>query len=254
MGAEAQRDPEPHERFDAAAEAYGRARPPYPRELVDWLAATARLTEGDAVLDLGAGTGDLTVRLIEAGLAVHAVEPSRRMRALLRARLPAIEVCGDRAEELGTVADDRFDLVTAANSLHWLEPVQTYAQIRRVLRAGGHLGVIWHLPDRGDELQARLWRLVEDLHAGAAPYPGPVPGGDPGWDGLFDEVGSASYGLVHRLPRALLPDYIGSWSGVANLEPAARTELLAEVRVWTVPEIVELPFRIEAVVARRAGD
>ena len=126
-------EPEPHNRFDRAAGAYVRARPPYPPEVVEWIAATAGLGGGDRVLDLGAGTGDLTIRLTEAGFRVQAVEPSEPMRAILESRLEGIDVFTDRAEDLTSFADGGFDLVTAANSLHWFDPGAAYPEILRVL-------------------------------------------------------------------------------------------------------------------------
>jgi SAM-dependent methyltransferase len=62
--------------FGAAAGQYDRGRPTYPEDAVDWL------LPGGArkVLDLGAGTGQLTRRLVARGLDVVAVEPSEGMR------------------------------------------------------------------------------------------------------------------------------------------------------------------------------
>lgn len=244
-------EPEPHNRFNRAADAYIRARPPYPPEVVEWIAETAGLRAGGRVLDLGAGTGELTVRLIEAGFQVEAVEPSEPMRAILESRLEGISVSTDRTEDLTSFADAGFDLVTAANSLHWFDPEAAYPEILRVLRPTGHMAVVWHLPDRSDPLQDRLWRLVEHLHASAAPYPGPVPGGDAQWGGRFELIGDRWFDFVHRLAGEYLPDYIGSWSGVANLEEAEKAALLDEVRGWSVADVVELPFRIQALVGSR---
>ena len=70
--------------FGSAAAAYERGRPSYPPEAIDWLLpAGAR-----KVLDLGAGTGKLTTRLVERGLDVVAVDPIPDMLELLRASLP----------------------------------------------------------------------------------------------------------------------------------------------------------------------
>ena len=57
--------------------------------------------------------------------------------------------------------------------------------------------------------------------------------------------------FVHRLPGEYLPDYVGSWSGVANLDEAEKRVLLDEVRGWSVADVVELPFRIQALVGAR---
>lgn len=67
----------------------------------------------------------------------------------------------------------------------------------------------------------------------------------------FERVASARFGFVHRLPRGSLPDYVASWSGVANLESGPREKLLDDVRGWSVAETLALPFRIEVVLGRR---
>ena len=56
--------------FGEEAAAYERGRPSYPPEAIDWLLPVGARD----VLDLGAGTGKLTVRLVERGLDVIAVE------------------------------------------------------------------------------------------------------------------------------------------------------------------------------------
>ena len=57
--------------FGSAAAAYERGRPTYPPEAIDWLLPPG----AREVLDLGAGTGKLTTRLVERGLDVVAVDP-----------------------------------------------------------------------------------------------------------------------------------------------------------------------------------
>ena len=70
--------------FGSAAAAYERGRPSYPPEAIDWL-----LPRGARqVLDLGAGTGKLTTRLVERGLDVVAVDPIPDMLEVLRTSLP----------------------------------------------------------------------------------------------------------------------------------------------------------------------
>ena len=67
--------------FASAADVYERARPSYPPEAIDWLLPA----EARDVLDLGAGTGKLTTRLVERGLEVVAVDPIPDMLEVLRA-------------------------------------------------------------------------------------------------------------------------------------------------------------------------
>ena len=62
--------------FGRLSAEYARWRPSYPDDAVDWL-----LPPGAArVADVGAGTGQLTARLLERDLFVDAVEPERERR------------------------------------------------------------------------------------------------------------------------------------------------------------------------------
>lgn len=59
--------------------------------------------------------------------------------------------------------------------------------------------------------------------------------------------------LLHTLPREELRDYVGSSSGVANVEPGPREEMLDRTDEWTTEEVVELPFLVTTVLGRSRG-
>ncbi|MGW3851955.1 class I SAM-dependent methyltransferase, partial [Streptomyces fagopyri] len=63
--------------FDEAAELYDRARPRYPAALVDELAGRAGLGPGVRVLEIGPGTGQLTVPLARLGAPATTPAPDR---------------------------------------------------------------------------------------------------------------------------------------------------------------------------------
>ena len=239
----------PENRFDAAASSFVRARPSYPAELVAEIARRAGVGPGTAVLDVAAGAGALTEPLAAAGFSVTAVEPGAEMGRRLRERLSGVEVRAEKAEDLG-VGDEAFRLVTIANGLHWVDPGRAYAEFARVLFPGGHVAVVWQLPDGSDPRQARLWELLGRLHRDAPEYPGPVPGSPAGWEPPLATVDRWRMSNVHRIPRTLLGDYIGSWSGVANLAPAKREAVIAEVGAWWEGETIDLPFEISVELGR----
>ncbi|MGZ5404903.1 MAG: class I SAM-dependent methyltransferase, partial [Nocardioides sp.] len=82
--------------FGPVAERYHRGRPGYPDAAVRWLVGRETAT----VLELGAGTGKLTVELVAQGYDVHATEPDPEMLAVLRRRLPDVPTSEAGAEEI----------------------------------------------------------------------------------------------------------------------------------------------------------
>jgi SAM-dependent methyltransferase len=138
--------------FGAVAGEYDRLRSGPPPEALDWLLpAGAR----DA-LEMGAGTGILTRLLAERISRVIAVEPDERMRAVLAASTPGVDVRAGQAEEL-PAEDSTFDVVVAASSWHWVDEQRAVPEVARVLRPGGRLALVWNGPDRSVDWMRSLW-------------------------------------------------------------------------------------------------
>ncbi|KAA0099454.1 class I SAM-dependent methyltransferase [Mycolicibacterium sp. P1-5] len=128
--------------FGSEAAAYERGRPSYPPEAIDWL-----LPPGVRdVLDLGAGTGKLTTRLVERGLDVVAVDPLAEMLELLSSALPDTPALLGTAEQI-PLPDNSVDAVLVAQAWHWFDPERAVAEVARVLRPGGRLGLVWNARD-----------------------------------------------------------------------------------------------------------
>jgi len=128
--------------FDQAAALYADARPDYPAAALDWL-----LPDGARrVLDLGAGTGKLTRLLVDRTLEVVAVEPSPQMGAELASYVPEAELHEAPAERI-PVPDASVDAVLVGQAFHWFDCDPALAEIARVLRPGGRLGLLWNFDD-----------------------------------------------------------------------------------------------------------
>ncbi len=128
--------------FGSAAAAYERGRPSYPPEAIDWLLPVG----ARKVLDLGAGTGKLTTRLVERGLDVVAVDPIPDMLEVLRSSLPETRALLGTAEEI-PLQDNSVDAVLVAQAWHWMDPERAIPEVARVLRPGGRLGLVWNTRD-----------------------------------------------------------------------------------------------------------
>src|ERR1700736_6961235 len=106
--------------FGSAAAAYERGRPSYPPEAIDWLIPRG----ARRVLDLGAGTGKLTTRLVERGLDVVAVDPIAEMLEMLRKSLPDTPALLGTAEEI-PLAHNSVDGALVAQACPWFNPRRT---------------------------------------------------------------------------------------------------------------------------------
>ena len=103
------------------------------------------LEEGAHVLDIGCGTGRLAQwigeRVGPKG-SVVGIDPLQERIGIARSRGGAVRFEVGQAEDLGTFEDACFDAVCMSSVLHWVsDKAKALAEIRRVLRPGGRLGV-----------------------------------------------------------------------------------------------------------------
>ena len=239
--------------FDRAADAYERGRPGYPADAVAHLAAHFRLGEGVTVLDLAAGTGKLTRMLATTGATVVAVEPVEGMRRVLERVVPGARVLAGTAEAI-PVEDGGVDAVTVAQAFHWFDADRAVAEIARVLRPGGGLGLVWNTFDTSVPWVDALRALV-DVHRHGEPQYGHARWRDAfATTRLFEPLEEHTFGLVQELETEELVDRIGSTSYIATLAEAERLRLYEQIRalVADLPRPLRLAYRTDTYVARRA--
>ena len=87
------------------------------------------------MVDLGSGTGLSTRAWAERAEEVVGIEPNDAMRVEAEAATQAgnVRYLGGSSYETG-LPDACADLVTCAQSLQWMEPEPTFAEIARILR------------------------------------------------------------------------------------------------------------------------
>ncbi len=145
------------ESFGSDPERYDRARPRYPRILIERIVAGP---PGAQVLDVGVGTGIAARQFQAADCQVLGVDPDARLAEFARQSGVEVEVSTFEAWE---AAGRRFDAVVSAESWHWVDPVAGAAKAAEVLRPGGRLAVFWNTgrpPADLEEAFAEVYRRV----------------------------------------------------------------------------------------------
>jgi SAM-dependent methyltransferase len=128
---------------DPSVVAAYRCRPPYPPSVFRRLEGLMA-DESPAVLDLGAGRGEIARRLAPRVSRVDAVEPSVAMvqagRRLSGGCHPRLSWVVDRAETAPLHAP--YALITAGNSLHWMDWDLVMPRLDECLTPSGRLAII----------------------------------------------------------------------------------------------------------------
>jgi SAM-dependent methyltransferase len=248
------------EGFSRDADTYVRGRPDFPPAALDWLRADLGLRPGMTAVDLGAGTGKFTRPLLATGTTVIAVEPVAAMRERLVRDLPNVTALAGQAQRM-PLADESVDAVVCAQAFHWFATTESLAEIRRVLKPGGALGLIWNIRDESVEWVRKLTDIMTPYEGDAPRYSNdewrrlfPAPG--------FGELRERAFAHEHTgPPEQVIVDRVASVSFIAALEEATHRRVLDEVRalIAATPRLankseVRVPYLTRAYFTTRERD
>jgi SAM-dependent methyltransferase len=221
--------------FGAVAVDYDRARTGPPAEAIAWLLpAGAR-----AAVDLGAGTGKLSRVLADQVPQVTAVEPDGRMRAVLRAHSPGVQVVEGTGEAI-PLPDASVDGVFVSSAWHWMDPALAVPEIARVLRDGGRFGVLGTGMDRESGwLREIRWRpdgqsrsdestdrdASSETQARHRDHQVTLPAGD-----LFGNIQTRRFGFSRTMTIDGIVDMLGTYSRLITATPEDRAAVLDAAR------------------------
>lgn len=216
--------------FDEIAADYDRNRPMYPDELVDQACQVAGLGDGDQVLEIGCGSGQLTRSLVTRGLHVTALEPGKNLIALARQNLRdagAVEFMNARFED-ASLPRDHFRAVFSASALHWVNPQVGWRKIADVLAPGGTLALISYFgleEERSKHDQeavlAAMRKVAPDI---AAHWP------------AYRDLGATLAGVEQRRENV---SEVWAWLGGYDVAHDDARRLFRDVQVAAAPRLVE---------------
>lgn len=238
--------------FGTRAEAYDRLRPAPAPAALDLVVAPGV----GRVADLAAGTGLVTRAVLArpGAPAVVAVEPDPRMLARLVATAPAALGVRGTAEAI-PLASGSMDVVLASSAWHWFDPQAATAEIARVLRPGGVLGLLWSRADPTVPWVARVRGIGNAAADGSARlsrrgFDVSLPPGH----GFVDDTPEA---VTTRWTRAMTRDDIAgmvcTYSGVLELAQSEQDDVRRLARTHldgVLPGDDQLDVPFETVVRR----
>jgi ubiquinone/menaquinone biosynthesis C-methylase UbiE len=245
------------EGFAAAAAAYVAGRPEYPPQIEEWLRTELGLGKGKTALDLGAGTGKFSSRLLATGATVIAVEPVRAMLDELLRQYPEIDARSGAAQAI-PLEDASVDAVVCAQSFHWFATAEALKEVHRVLRPGGAFGLIWNLRDDSVPWVAALTGIMQPFEGDAPRFHSqkwrdvfPAEGFSPLREKRFANYHTGS-------PEKVIIDRILSVSFMAALSREQQERVIAQMRevIANSPDLagkaqVTFPYETLACVCNR---
>ena len=158
---------------------YDAGRPDYPDRVYEILLERCGLGPGARVLEIGPGTGIATRHLLAAGAEVVAVEPDSSLAGyLLETNAGRPLQVMPSTFEAAELHDEDFDLVTAATSFHWVDPITGLTEVGRVVRPGGWVALWWTIfgdVSRPDPFREATQPLIHTATSVNSPAPKPAP-------------------------------------------------------------------------------
>jgi SAM-dependent methyltransferase len=243
--------------FTAGAATYVEGRPEYPPEIEGWLAQDLGLSSGKTALDLAAGTGKFSPRLLATGATVIAVDPVRAMLDQLIRQYPEVDARSGSAQQI-PLDDASVDAVVCAQSFHWFATPESLREIHRVLKPGGALGLVWNVRDDSVPWVLALTPIMKPFEGDAPRYHSqkwrkvfPAEGFGPLREKHFSNTHTGS-------PEKVIIDRILSVSFMAALPSDQREHVTSQLRevIATYPELtgktqVTFPYETLACVCTR---
>ena len=195
---------------------------------------------GETVLDLGCGDGELTLKLIDAGCHVIAVDSSPAMvESSLAKGINARMMDGQHLEFEGV-----FDAVFSNAALHWMtQPREVIAGVRRALKPTGRF--VAEMGGQGNVVSVLAALTKTRQNRGLSPV---NPWYFPGMEEYrqFLEEADFQVPVIQLIPRpTVLPGELLGWletfaGSFLSTEGAEREEMIAEVTEELAPTLLSL--------------
>lgn len=141
-------------------------RPNYAPKAIDVLKeyVDADKKENFKVADIGAGTGNLSIMLLERGLKTISVEPNDAMREIGIEKTQGQDIEWLKATGLETGIEDKsVDWVTFGSSFNVMDRDLALKEAHRILKKDGYFSCMWNHRDLNDPIQKQAEAIIEEF-------------------------------------------------------------------------------------------
>lgn len=225
--------------FSHNSKNYAKYRPGYPSGLFDFIISNCRETK--YVWDVGCGNGQASSALAEHFDKVLATDASAEQINAGQQKLninyltaPA-EACPE--------SNDVFDLVTAAQAIHWFDLEKFFEEVKRVVKPGGYLAFwTYDLP----RVNLVVDTVVNEFYAHTVgdywpPERNVVDSKYATINAPFRELECPVFEYSQMWSRDDVFNYISTWSAVKNYrnirgEDPMEQFLVGISKAWPIPE------------------
>jgi ubiquinone/menaquinone biosynthesis C-methylase UbiE len=156
---------EKHWDYSKHAEFY-KYRPNYSPKAIDMLINYVNATNNDFLIaDIGAGTGNLTIMLLERGLNVDSVEPNDEMRNIgidITKNYNTVNWTKATGTET-TLKSNSYNWVTFGSSFNVIDRELGLKETHRLLKTGGYFTCMWNHRNLNCPIQKQAEDIIEQF-------------------------------------------------------------------------------------------
>ncbi|BAU13783.1 methyltransferase type 12 [Leptolyngbya sp. NIES-3755] len=228
--------------YSPVVEAYDRARPRYPKRLIQRVVEVAQLAPQSRILEVGCGSGVATVDFARLGYRIDAVEPNLEFCRLAERNCsdyPNVKVIPQTFEEW-QVEPRKFQIVLAANAWHWISSDIKYVKASEALHNNGALVLLWNM---SLEPTYEIYQVLDQVYQEIAPSIAPKYEGKETQEEILQGLGKliSDSGLFAAPVQEAIEcertydvdlylSFLSSGSQYIALEPTTREALLAGLK------------------------
>lgn len=156
--------------FDIFANNYDDVRPGYPAQMYGDIQRICAVSARSSLLEIGAGSGIATIELAKLGCKVVGIEPGSNLVAIAKQKIteyPNAEIKEAMFEEFE--AKEKFDVILALTSFHWISEYMKYKKVSDLLNDDGSFVLVWNSFFQSDspvsqEINAIYQEILPDIY------------------------------------------------------------------------------------------